>query len=228
MTKEKKLRKKRYLIIAALCLYLLFNWACMSMRLSLKDTKTFFNEKNVAYIDSSIVINDTPLHYISTGQKDKQTLVFIHGSPGSWEAFKSYLADSLMTNNYRLIAVDRPGFGYSDYRKAKNLEAQALLINTLLTQLDNNNPYTLIGHSYGGPLITKMAVLDSALYKNLIIVAGALDPLAEKPEKWRKVFKSFPLKYAVPGALKPSNEELWWLKDDLYTLNSFQKSHKMC
>jgi len=60
-----------------------------------------------------------------------------------------------------------------------------------------------------------MALENPDLYKNLVILAGALDPEAEKPEKWRKPLMWFPIKYLVPGALRPSNDELWWLKQDL-------------
>ncbi|TXN35628.1 alpha/beta hydrolase [Flagellimonas hymeniacidonis] len=81
--------------------------------------------------------------------------------------------------------------------------------------LDNGKPYTLIGHSYGGPLIVQMAIERPDLHENLVILAGALDPDVEKPGKWRKPLTWFPLKYLVPGALKPSNDELWMLKEDL-------------
>ena len=93
-----------------------------------------------------------------------------------------------------------------------------MVLNHLLERLDNGQPTTLVGHSYGGPLIVQMALDQPELYQNLVILAGALDPAAEKPEKWRKPLTWIPLKYLVPGALKPSNDELWFLKDDLKEL----------
>ncbi len=51
-----------------------------------------------------------------------------------------------------------------------------------------------------------------------MILAGALDPDAEKPEKWRKLLMRFPFRYMVPGSFRPSNEELWFLKEDLILL----------
>ncbi len=38
---------------------------------------------------------------------------------------------------------------------------------------------------------------------------------AENPVIWRPFIMKKPLRYLIPGALRPSNDELWWLKEDL-------------
>ena len=200
-------------VMALSCLF--FAHSCITMRTRPKEAKVFFNEANVSYKDSTITVLEQDLHYVETGNPKGPNLVFVHGSPGSWDAWKGYLVDSTLKENYRLIAVDRPGFGYSNFRRAKDLTEQAQILNELLRQIDNGQEISLIGHSYGGPLIVKMALEGPELFKNLVILAGALDPDAEKPEKWRKPLMWVPLKYVVPGALRPSNDELWWLKQDL-------------
>ena len=60
-----------------------------------------------------------------------------------------------------------------------------------------------------------MAIDKPNKFKEIIILAGAIDPDAETPERWRPILKAFPLRYIIPGALRPSNDELWWLKNDL-------------
>jgi pimeloyl-ACP methyl ester carboxylesterase len=67
----------------------------------------------------------------------------------------------------------------------------------------------------GGPLVLKMAAARPQYTKAVVVLAGSQDPSAEKPEKWRPVLFKTPLNYLVPGALRPSNEELWYLKTDL-------------
>jgi predicted alpha/beta hydrolase len=52
-----------------------------------------------------------------------------------------------------MIAIDRPGFGYSDFGKAVDLETQASLLESLATQITNSKPIVLVGHSLGGPVI---------------------------------------------------------------------------
>lgn len=199
-------------------LYLFLCPCCMTMRTTPKETKAFFGQAKVAYKDSTITIDGIPLHYIETGNPNFPTLFFVHGSPGSWNAYQDYLKDSLLLKKFRMVAIDRPGFGYSDFRKAENLSRQSYVIEELAQQLKNDKPMFLIGHSMGGPIITKMALEKPKNYKALVILAGAIDPKAEKPENWRYIFTSKPGRYFVPGALRPSNDELWWLKGDLKTM----------
>ncbi|MEM8846071.1 MAG: alpha/beta hydrolase [Bacteroidota bacterium] len=215
----RKILKKRYILLVLTLGYLLFANSCMTMRTSTKKTAAFFKENNVEYISNTVEIDGNKIHYIQTGKSDAPTLVFIHGSPGSWDAYKAYLVDSTLMSKFRIIAPDRPGFGKSNFRRSASLAEQSTLLNQVFQKMDNGKPITLIGHSYGGPLIVKMA-LDAPIYENLIILAGALDPKAEKPEKWRIPLRWIPLKYLVPGALKPSNDELWLLKDELKELES--------
>ena len=199
-------------------LYLVFCQSCMRMRMTSKETKTFFATSKIPYIDSSMEINGFTIHYIETGNKNASTLFFVHGSPGSWDAYKEYLKDALLLSKYRMIAIDRIGFGYSNFGQAENLKTQAYNIEQFAKQMSNGKPIYLVGHSLGGPTIVQMAADKPNDYKELIILAGAVDPKAEKPETWREVIKARPIRYIIPGALRTSNDELWWLKSDLYDL----------
>jgi pimeloyl-ACP methyl ester carboxylesterase len=207
--------KKRYLVYIFMISYLIFCQSCMTMRMTKKETKTFFESSKTSYVDQTVSIEDYKIHYIQTGNEKAPTLFFVHGSPGSWDAFKKYLKDTLLLQKYRMIAIDRPGFGYSNFRDPKNLPIQSNRIESFIKTIDNQQPIVLVGHSMGGPVIAKLAVNNPRLYSHLVILAGAIDPAAEKPEKWRAVFNAAPLKYLIPGALLPSNKELWWLKEDL-------------
>ncbi|RTY82386.1 alpha/beta hydrolase [Flavobacterium sp. ZB4P23] len=59
----------------------------------------------------------------------KPDLFFIHGSPGSWNAFKEYFQDALLLKKYRMIAIDLSGFGFSDFGDAENLRVQSQRIS---------------------------------------------------------------------------------------------------
>lgn len=210
--------KKKYIVLTGVFCYLTFNYSCLTMRSSKGETNDYFESLHIPFVDSVLRIGNRNIHYIETGKSDSPTLVFIHGSPGSWDAYKNYLSDTELLRKYRMIALDRPGFGFSNFRKSMNLKDQADLLNAALSSLRNGSPITLLGHSYGGPLIVAMAVQQPGLYQNLVVLAGALDPKAEKPERWRYPFHYFPLKYLVPGSFKPANDELIFLKTDLKTL----------
>lgn len=192
--------------------------SCFTLRTSQKETKKYFSEHQLTYIDSTIFVKDLPIHYLQTGNPNQPTLFFVHGSPGSWDAYKSYLTDKQLVKKFRLIAVDRLGFGSSDFRNAKNLFEHSDYLSEFIKKIDNKQSITLVGHSYGGPLIVKLAIDNPKIIKKIVVVAGSLDPNLEKKENWRYVFNAFPLKYLVPGALLPSNQELIYLKKDLFEL----------
>jgi len=190
----------------------------MTFRSTVKETTKFFTDAKVDYSDETYIFGEHKLHYIQTGDANKPTLFFVHGSPGSWNAYKNYLKDSLLLKKYRMIAIDRPGFGYSDFGQAEDLKTQTNYITNFLKTINNNQPIILIGHSLGGPIIVKMATENPEWYKHLVILAGSVDPKAETKELWRPVIKTVPLRYLIPGAMRPANDELWWLKKDLYDM----------
>ena len=218
--------KKRYVAIGIFMVYIIFCQSCMKMRISPKKTKAFFEKTQTTFSNENFALSEYNIHYIQTGNDDKPTLVFVHGSPGSWDAFKDYLKDSLLLKKYRMIAIDRPGFGYSNFGQAEDLQTQSKRINAFLKTKDNKQPVILIGHSMGGPVITKMATLSPESYKTLVIIAGSIDPDAENPENWRKVIKAKPIRYLIPGAMRPANDELWLLKQDLKDLKPLLKNIK--
>jgi pimeloyl-ACP methyl ester carboxylesterase len=190
----------------------------MMLRYSNKETAKYFAVSKIEFQDKTIAFEGYKIHYVTAGNAQNPTLFFVHGSPGSWNAFKEYLQDSLLRKKYRMIAVDRPGFGYSDFGDAQNLKVQSQRITEFIKKIDTKKPIILVGHSVGGPVVVQLAVDNPSWYKRLVILAGSLDPRAENPEKWRTVFKASPLRYLIPGALRPSNDELWWLKQDLVDL----------
>jgi pimeloyl-ACP methyl ester carboxylesterase len=225
MEKKKKRRfKKRYIAYVLVFSYIIMCQACMTMRTSAKATKAYFGKAKTPYIDKTADFGSYKIHYIETGNPENPTLFFIHGSPGSWDAYKSYLSDTLLLRKYRMIAIDRPGFGYSNYGRAQDLSRQSAQIYSFIKTIDNHKPMVLIGHSLGGPVVVKLATENPDKYKHLVILAGSVDPKAETPENWRPVLMTIPLRYLIPGAMRPANDELWWLKTDLVAMKPFLKN----
>jgi len=179
--------------------------------------KQQFSAKGIDLFTNTISVQNHNIHFAKTGKDDLPTLLFIHGTPGAWDAFANYMADSLLLTKFRMISVDRPGFGYSDFGKVYNLATQSSILNDWIKHFDNGKPVYLVGHSLGGPMIIKMSADAPSMYKGLVIISGSIDPKEEKAEKWRLLYKT-PFNYLVPGAFKPSNQELWYLKSDLVDL----------
>lgn len=209
---------------------LLFIWVllaqCMIMKERWSDKKSYgvFKAKDVPLEMHDTIINNNHLHYAVCGNDSLPTLVFIHGSPGTWMHYMKFMWDSSIRKKFRIVAVDRPGFGFSSFGKAMHLQEQSNMILPVLEKLKTNKPMFLVGHSMGGPVAVKMAADNPTIFKTLVIVAGAIDINQESKETWRKIMNVKPFYWALPGAFGPSNTELLYLKKDLIPLqNDFAK-----
>ncbi len=191
----------------------------MKFRMSDSEAKEKFSKNNVALTIEIIKVDGFNMHYAKTGNDTFPTLFFVHGSPGGWNAFERYMQDKDLLSKYRMIAVDRPGFGYSNFGDAKNLDDQSKLISPLVKSFQNGKPMYAIGHSLGGPMIVKLQMDNENLFTGLVFLAAAVDPDEEKPERWRFMLNGSFLQYFLPGAFRPSNEELVYLKTDLKYLD---------
>src|SRR5688572_16035262 len=217
--KRKFLRRLLIGFLVLISIWLVFAQCSMKFRMSDGEAKEKFSQDNVTLITEFIIVDGFEMHYAKTGNDTLPTLFFVHGSPGGWSAFERYMHDKDLLSRYRMIAVDRPGFGYSQFGDAKNLEDQSKLIGPLVKSFKNGKPMYAVGHSYGGPVIVKLQVDNQGLFDGLLLLAGSVDPKEEKPEKWRYIMKIPPLKYFLPGAFRPSNTELVYLKEDLKELD---------
>ncbi len=195
---------------------------CFIMRNRWSDDKayTVFKSKKVPLVICDTIINQRHLHYAVCGSDSLPTLVFIHGSPGSWMNYMKFMWDSSMRKKFRIVAVDRPGFGYSDFGKAMHLQEQCKIIFPVLQKLKTNKPMFLVGHSLGGPIVVKLAADYPSLFYTVVIIAGSIDFTQETKETWRKIMNKKPLYWALPGAFAPSNTELLYLKNDLLPLQN--------
>jgi pimeloyl-ACP methyl ester carboxylesterase len=212
--------KKILLTFFCLILIFLFLSRCVISKERWSDAKAHqvFESKNISISTHDTLIGQRHIHYAITGRETLPTLVFIHGSPGSWFHYFRYMSDTDLLKKYRIVSFDRPGFGYSNFGEAMHLQEQCKLILPVLQKLKNDQPIILCGHSYGGPMVAKLAADAPGLFEKIIIAAGALDPEQEKIETWRRIMEYKPLCWFLPGAFKPSNTELLYLKQDLIPL----------
>ncbi len=206
------------ILLALLMMWLIMAQGCMKFRISDTKAKKEFSDLGVK-LETGIYDSDGfNLHYAKTGVDTLPTLFFVHGSPGSWNAFEVYLRDKDLLSKYRMYSIDRPGFGYSQFGDDKDLAEQAAIILPFIQKMDNGRPVYIIGHSLGGPLAVKLAGDHQDLFKGMVILAGSIDPDEEPRESWRGLLYYTPLQYLMPGAFRPSNNEIWAVKSELRPL----------
>lgn len=187
---------------------------CMQFRMSHKKMRRFFASCSLPLQSCTYTVGERKMHYVTMPENDSTPLLFVHGSPGAWDAFKNYFKQDSLKKYYKIISVDRPGFGYSDFGKHEpSLEKQAACIAPVLKQ--QKKPVILVGHSMGGPVIARLAMDYPELVKALVFIAPSIDPDLEKtkwiqyPAHWKAT------RWLVPRALRVCNEEILPLKEEL-------------
>ncbi len=120
-------------------------------------------------------------------QGQGRPLVLIHGLAGQMRHF-TYGMVKLLAPHFRVVAIDRPGSGYTARPKsmAADVSTQAAAIAALLDKLQLG-PAMIVGHSLGGAIALTLAVEHPRCVAGLALLAPLthLPPDAKPPEAFR-------------------------------------------
>ena len=122
-----------------------------------------------------ITVDGVRLHYIERGEGPP--VVLLHGNVVTAEDFDTSGVLDLLATQHRVIAFDRPGFGYSDrpHGSAWSAGAQAELLRDGLVVLGINRPIVL-GHSWGAAVALALALNHPDAVRGLVLLAGYYYP----------------------------------------------------
>jgi pimeloyl-ACP methyl ester carboxylesterase len=217
----KKLTKRLVISYLALLIISQLFSSCMSFKMTTQEINTKFKGFGRKPTEHKIKVvvsgKEREINYAEIGDDSKPVVIFIHGSPGSWNAFIDFMHDSTLLEKVKIVSIDRPGFGDSGLGDAESsLEKQAMFIKPILEKYKiNGNKIILIGHSLGGPMIARMAMDYPQLIDKLIFVAASIDPKLEPSTWYRIIGDSFLVRYILPKSLRASNREILYLKPEL-------------
>jgi pimeloyl-ACP methyl ester carboxylesterase len=206
----------------ASCLIFFLLSSCSNPTASIHpDIETF--TKNYPANFGFVTSNNRTVHYTWSGDRSKRPLVFVHGSPGSWQGWAHFLVNKDLQKNFFIIALDRLGFGESGRGLTEpSLQKQAHAVLEVLKL--SSHRAILVGHSFGGPVIAGAAMLDPQKIAGLIFVASSVSPELEKT-KWIQYPASWwPIKFFIPTELRVCNEEILPLKNELLKQKNFWPS----
>ena len=94
-------------------------------------------------------IGERTIHYVEVGHQNRSPVLFLHGTPGSWSAFGTYLSDPHLAGSLNMVAVDRPGFGHSDYGNLMTSLAEQAQVLKPLVDLDSGAIHPLLEMTAG-------------------------------------------------------------------------------
>ena len=123
----------------------------------------------------NINIKNINVNYVDVGEAEN-TVLLLHGWGSNIVLFDSLI--SALKDKYRVIALDMPGFGGTDEPSfAMNVDDYTDFVAEFIEKL-NLKKLSLIGHSFGGRVIIKMAnrKLNFDLDKIVLIDAAGIRP----------------------------------------------------
>jgi 2-hydroxy-6-oxonona-2,4-dienedioate hydrolase len=116
-------------------------------------------------------INGSMIRYLEHGPSDCKTLIFLHGIGASAERWSRVIPT--LSRDYRVIAPDIIGFGYSD--KPVVEYTMDFFIDFFESFLDNLgiSEASIIGSSLGGHIATEFAIRFPHMVEKLVLVSPA-------------------------------------------------------
>jgi pimeloyl-ACP methyl ester carboxylesterase len=179
------------------------------------DVQTLFPEPPRP-LDASYQVDDRSLHYVEMPGATQTRILFIHGSPGSWEAWATYLRDPALRRLGTLIAPDRAGFGASAGAVVTDLATQGRLLAPLLG--DGEASTIVVGHSLGGPIAAQLALDYPHQVSAAVLIAPSIAPEYERPRWYNRITATWLARWLLPDELVRSNDEMMPLSEELQAL----------
>ncbi|HBV75550.1 MULTISPECIES: alpha/beta fold hydrolase [Vibrio] len=201
----------RFLLIVLMMLTI----SACSMPPEIKENKaTIERVKHVPnlLIKHNIEHKNYRLHYVSAGKKNKPSIVFVHGTPGGWGTFATYFEQSELLKHFQFFSIDRPGWGQSTYPSGDfpvSLSEQSRLLAPLLKEIatTSQQKVILVGHSYGGSLVPKLAADYPEYVRGILILAGDVGPKLAQA-RWFNVALHYIPSFLIPDPWYESNKEV--------------------
>ncbi|MBN8884136.1 MAG: alpha/beta fold hydrolase [Rudaea sp.] len=147
-------------------------------------------EAIVPPLGNFLEIGNARLHYVDRGSGP--VVVLMHGLGGNLRNFHA-LIDRLV-EGHRVIAVDRPGCGYSTMASGAqpNLFEQAAIVVAFMRALNLQRPL-LVGHSLGGALALALALDHPDSIRALVLISPASHEVHDVPAAFKGLEIDSPL-----------------------------------
>ena len=122
-----------------------------------------------------VTVDGVRLHYLELGEGPP--IVLLHGNVVTAEDFALSGVFELAAARHRVIAFDRPGFGYSDRPRGSAWApaAQAELLRHAFSILRIERPVVL-GHSWGAVVAVTLALNYPGVIRGLVLLSGYYQP----------------------------------------------------
>ena len=204
-------RQKRWYVLLLLIGTLAWAYSALELRVSDGVLRANLGENSLGISAEVHYFNDGnhKLRYVEIGKDSLPLVVFIHGAPSSSNFWNRFMKDSRLLNKAKMLAVDRPGYGFSNFGNADtSVENQAALIADLIRQVRYKHQKIIVyGSSYGGTVAARIAMDYPELVDGLVLQSASVEPGREKTFWISYPTTHWALRWLVPPALDVANIE---------------------
>ncbi|UYP01158.1 alpha/beta hydrolase [Oceanotoga sp. DSM 15011] len=156
---------KKILKIFFIFIFIIFIFASLNYMFSYLEAK-----RGLSYLEKNyktINIDDKKIAYYEEGAGE--TIIFLHDFMSSAKDFEDISKN--LSEKYRVISIDLPGFGFSTKSTDLNYSKKSMgkLINKFTKEL-NIETFYLVGHSMGGEIAINTYFEDTKKIKKLILI----------------------------------------------------------
>jgi pimeloyl-ACP methyl ester carboxylesterase len=126
-------------------------------------------------VERFVTVEGVRLRYLEAG--DGPPILLLHGNGAMAEDFVISGVFARLARTHRVVAFDRPGFGFSERprRRTWTAAAQAALIIAALPLVGVTRP-VVVGHSWGALVALAMALDQPAWVAGIALLGGPLMP----------------------------------------------------
>lgn len=125
-----------------------------------------------------VTVEGGRLHYRERAAQgdNRGTVVLVHGASSDHADVYATLAPEL--SHYRVIAIDRPGHGWSDRLAGAAMADPGRQAEAIMQAMDKLAPerFVLVAHSLAGALATKIALDRPDRLQGLVLLGGVTHP----------------------------------------------------
>jgi pimeloyl-ACP methyl ester carboxylesterase len=125
-----------------------------------------------------IALDDLNIGYVDVGDPTRDAVLFIHGMGSGVPVWRKNISE--IKKNYRCIALDLPGHGYSTKKDFPfTMEFYVDVVISFMERLGLSS-VRLVGHSMGGQIAFLASLKKPALVKSVVLVSPAgFEPYTE-------------------------------------------------
>jgi pimeloyl-ACP methyl ester carboxylesterase len=175
-----------------------------------KELEEYYRDKAVKPVYRQAAYSEHSIHYAVVSRSDTlPLLMMIHGAPGAWYGYMKLMDDSLLQQHFKIVSVDRLGYGKSGYGKeVLSTRDQAQAIKSIIDRENTSGARVFImGRSYGAPIAAWLAIHYPGTFEKLLMISPVIDPEREKFYWFSNLGKTRLMQWMLPDLLNVATRE---------------------